>query len=90
MTPAPAGSAPPAGRHWPGRRTIAGEQVFPACPEQVGAARRFVARFLAGAPVAADAILCVSELAGNWRRPGLANERPSEAGPPQRPLSGVS
>ena len=41
------------------------EQVFPARPEQVGAARRFVAGFLAGTPVADDAILCVSELAGN-------------------------
>src|SRR6202042_3972045 len=34
-------------------------------PEQVGAARRFVAGLLAGAPVADDAVLCVSELAGN-------------------------
>ena len=40
-------------------------QVFPARPEQVGAARRFVAGLLAGTPVADDAILCVSELAGN-------------------------
>ena len=42
-----------------------GEQVFPARPEQVGAARRFVAGLLAGTPVADDAVLCVSELAGN-------------------------
>ncbi|MGH3121639.1 MAG: ATP-binding protein [Streptosporangiaceae bacterium] len=42
-----------------------GEQVFPARPEQVGAARRFVARLLSGAPVADDAVLCVSELTGN-------------------------
>ncbi len=41
------------------------EQVFPARPEQVGAARRLVAGLLAGTPVADDAILCVSELAGN-------------------------
>jgi len=42
-----------------------GEQMFPARPEQVSAARRFVASLLAGAPVADDVILCVSELAGN-------------------------
>jgi anti-sigma regulatory factor (Ser/Thr protein kinase) len=42
-----------------------GEQVFPARPEQVRAARRFVARLMAGTPVADDAVLCVSELAGN-------------------------
>jgi anti-sigma regulatory factor (Ser/Thr protein kinase) len=41
------------------------EQVFPARPEQVGAARRFVAGLLAGTPVADDVVLCVSELAGN-------------------------
>ena len=41
------------------------EQVFPARPEQVSAARRFVAGCLAGTPVADDAVLCVSELAGN-------------------------
>lgn len=41
------------------------EQVFPARPEQVSAARQFVSGVLAGAPVADDAVLCVSELAGN-------------------------
>ncbi|HEY8042659.1 MAG TPA: ATP-binding protein [Streptosporangiaceae bacterium] len=41
------------------------EQVFPACPEQVSAARRLVASCLADTPVADDAVLCVSELAGN-------------------------
>ena len=41
------------------------EQVFPARPEQVSVARRFVAGLLAGTPVADDAVLCVSELAGN-------------------------
>lgn len=41
------------------------ERMFPARPEQVGAARRFVSGLLAGAPVADDAVLCVSELAGN-------------------------
>ena len=48
-----------------GERVFPAEQVFPARPEQVGAARRFVARLLAGTPVADDAVLCVSELAGN-------------------------
>jgi anti-sigma regulatory factor (Ser/Thr protein kinase) len=46
-------------------RLDAYERVFPARPEQVGAARRFVARLLAGTPVADDAVLCVSELASN-------------------------
>jgi serine/threonine-protein kinase RsbW len=46
-------------------RLDAYEQAFPARPEQVGAARRFVARLLAGTPVADDAVLCVSELASN-------------------------
>lgn len=46
-------------------RLDACEQVFPAGPEQVGAARRFVGRLLAGTPVADDAVLCVSELASN-------------------------
>ena len=41
------------------------ERTFPARPEQVGVARRFVGGLLAGAPVADDAVLCVSELAGN-------------------------
>jgi anti-sigma regulatory factor (Ser/Thr protein kinase) len=41
------------------------EHEFPARPEQVGVARRFVADCLADTPVADDAILCVSELAGN-------------------------
>ena len=41
------------------------QQVFPARPEQVSVARRFVAGILAGTPVADDAVLCVSELAGN-------------------------
>jgi anti-sigma regulatory factor (Ser/Thr protein kinase) len=46
-------------------RLDAYEQAFPARPEQVGAARHFVARLLAGTPVADDAVLCVSELASN-------------------------
>jgi anti-sigma regulatory factor (Ser/Thr protein kinase) len=59
--PGPCGSGSAALAMPPG----SGEQVFPARPEQVGAARRFVARLLAGTPVADDAVLCVSELAGN-------------------------
>jgi hypothetical protein len=43
-------------------RLDAYERASPARPEQVGAARRFVARLLAGTPVA---VLCVSELASN-------------------------
>jgi hypothetical protein len=54
-----AGDAAPAG---PPR---SGEQVFPARPDQVSVARRFVAGLLAGTPVADDAILCVSELTSN-------------------------
>jgi Histidine kinase-like ATPase domain len=38
---------------------------FPARPEQVGQARRFLAAALLGCPMADDALLCLSELAGN-------------------------
>jgi hypothetical protein len=38
---------------------------FPARPEQVGQARKFLAAALGGCPAAADAILCLSELASN-------------------------
>jgi serine/threonine-protein kinase RsbW len=41
------------------------EQVFPAHPRQVGAARVFLAAVLDGCPAADDAILCISELATN-------------------------
>jgi anti-sigma regulatory factor (Ser/Thr protein kinase) len=41
------------------------ERSFPARPHQVREARRFLAAILAGAPVADDAVLCVSELASN-------------------------
>jgi anti-sigma regulatory factor (Ser/Thr protein kinase) len=39
--------------------------VFPARPDQVREARRFVQRILAGQPVADDTVLCLSELASN-------------------------
>ncbi len=38
---------------------------FPARPEQVGHARRFLAAVLGGCPVADDTLLCLSELASN-------------------------
>jgi len=41
------------------------EQVLPGHPAQVHVARAFVAAVLATCPVADDAVLCVSELAGN-------------------------
>lgn len=40
-------------------------RVFAARPDQVRAARRFMTGILAGCPVAADLILCLSELAAN-------------------------
>lgn len=39
--------------------------VFCGRPDRVGQARRAVARYLAGCPVAADAVLIASELAAN-------------------------
>jgi anti-sigma regulatory factor (Ser/Thr protein kinase) len=38
---------------------------FPATAAQAGAARRFLAAILDGSPAAADAVLCLSELATN-------------------------
>jgi len=40
-------------------------RVFPATPDQVGQARRFLAGILGDCPGAGDAILCLSELAAN-------------------------
>lgn len=41
------------------------QRAFPARPEQVAEARQFVRGLLGRGPVADDAVLCVSELAGN-------------------------
>jgi two-component sensor histidine kinase len=41
------------------------EQVLPARPDQVRVARAFLANVLADCPAADDAIMCISELAGN-------------------------
>ncbi len=64
MTPAGIGLCRPGGAG-PAGPSAPRQQVFPARPEQVGVARRFVAGLLAGTPVADDVVLCVSELAGN-------------------------
>jgi anti-sigma regulatory factor (Ser/Thr protein kinase) len=48
-----------------GFRTQAWTREFPARPEQVGQARKFLAQALEGCPVSADAVLCLSELASN-------------------------
>lgn len=46
-------------------QTGAWSQTFPAQPEQVGQARKSLARVLDGCPAAEDAITCLSELAAN-------------------------
>ncbi|MGI8446471.1 MAG: ATP-binding protein [Streptosporangiaceae bacterium] len=50
-----------------GARLVASprRRVFPGRPDQVGQARRFVARALDGCPAADDAVLCAYELASN-------------------------
>jgi anti-sigma regulatory factor (Ser/Thr protein kinase) len=40
-------------------------RTFPAAPDQVSAARRFLARLAEGFPAADDALLCLSEAATN-------------------------
>jgi len=57
----PAGTSPRAAAAPPRM----GDQVFPARPDQVREARKFLRAALEGCPVADDAILCISELAAN-------------------------
>jgi serine/threonine-protein kinase RsbW len=59
----PAGTSP-TNAAWP-PTAAPREQVFPARPDQVREARRFLATVLNGYPAADDAILCLSELAAN-------------------------
>ncbi len=54
-------AAPPAVRPW--QVTIT--RAFPAAPDQVSAARRFLAGLIDGFPAADDALLCLSEVATN-------------------------
>jgi serine/threonine-protein kinase RsbW len=46
-------------------RVTARCRTFPATPAHVGAARRYLAALMGGSPLAADAQLCLSELATN-------------------------
>ena len=67
------GQSPRPAGHRPGTDV---DPRLPRTPEQVGQARRLLALALEGCPVADDAVLCLSELAGNSvlhsrsRRPG--------------------
>ena len=61
----PAGSLTQLAWHGAWLVTIPKRRVFPGQLDQVGHARRFVARVLDGCPVADDALLCASELASN-------------------------
>jgi anti-sigma regulatory factor (Ser/Thr protein kinase) len=46
-------------------RPLAWSRAFPGRPAQAREARRFLAAILDGRPAADDAVLCLSELAGN-------------------------
>lgn len=48
-----------------GAAQITWSRAFPATPQQVGEARRFLAAILDGRSAADDAVLCLSELASN-------------------------
>lgn len=54
-------AAPPTAPPW----HVTTTRTFPATPDQVSAARRFLARFAEGFPAAGDALLCLSEVATN-------------------------
>jgi serine/threonine-protein kinase RsbW len=58
----PAGTSPPSTQQPTATRR---EQVFPARPDQVREARRFLASILHGSPLTDDAVLCLDELASN-------------------------
>jgi serine/threonine-protein kinase RsbW len=49
----------------PARTQLRWCRVFPATPDQVGAARRFLAGIVRDNPAGGDAVLCLSELAAN-------------------------
>ena len=51
-------------------------RTFPAVPAQVREARRFLAGLLDGGPAAADALICLSELASN----AVVHSRSSQPG----------
>ncbi|HEY3958673.1 MAG TPA: ATP-binding protein [Streptosporangiaceae bacterium] len=56
-----------------GSRPRVSHRMFPGVPESVARARRFTVSALEGCPAAGDAVLAVSELAGNavsWSRSG--------------------
>ena len=53
----------PVSRHATAAPPLAWSRAFPATPEQVREARRFLAGILGGSPAADDAILCLSDLA---------------------------
>lgn len=48
-----------------GAQPLTCSRTYPARPDQVREARRFLAGFLAGRPAADNAVLCLSELATN-------------------------
>jgi serine/threonine-protein kinase RsbW len=57
-------AVPAAGAPWPAT-TLRSSISYPAVASQITQARRFLAGFLAGLPLADDAVLCLSEVATN-------------------------